>query len=206
MTDSAIEKELAAIRSIANTLKPFEPDARRRVLQYATQHLGIVDVPTGKVPAAPTTPAGSGEGIEGLQAGSGDKDKIVDIRRFKEEKNPKSDVQMAAVVAYYLAKLAPEELRQDSIMADDIEKYFDQGGYRLPRNSSMTLVNAKNAGYLDPAGHGKYKINPVGHNLVVHNLPKSDASKPVKRSRPKKARRKNAAGGRAAKPSSAKAR
>ena len=194
MTDSAIEKELVAIKTIANALEPFDPSARRRVLQYATQHLGIADVPTGQPSAMPATSGTVGDEIRVLQTVADTEDKIVDIRTFTQQKNPRSDVQMAAVVAYYLAKLAPEELRRDSITAEDVPEYFGRGKYPLPKNSGMTLVNAKNAGYLDAAGQGKYKLNPVGHNLVVHNLPRSEASKPVGLSRAKKATRGNAKG------------
>jgi len=35
----------------------------------------------------------------------------------------------------------------------------------------MTLVHAKNAGYLDSSGPGSYKLNPVGYNLVAHAMP-----------------------------------
>ena len=43
-------------------------------------------------------------------------------------------------------------------------------GFRLPADASFTLVNAKNAGYLDTAGSGQYTLNPVGYNLVVHRM------------------------------------
>jgi hypothetical protein len=38
----------------------------------------------------------------------------------------------------------------------------------------MTLVNAKNAGYLDRIASGQYRLNPVGHNLVTHKLPRGE--------------------------------
>jgi Transmembrane secretion effector len=39
----------------------------------------------------------------------------------------------------------------------------------------MTLTNAKNAGYLNALERGRFKLNPVGHNLVAHKLPSRDA-------------------------------
>ena len=36
----------------------------------------------------------------------------------------------------------------------------------------MTLPNAKSAGYFDAVGNGEYKLNAVGHNLVVHSMPR----------------------------------
>jgi hypothetical protein len=44
----------------------------------------------------------------------------------------------------------------------------------------MTLTNAKNAGYLDSAGHGAYKINTVGENLVAVTLPGEGSERDAK--------------------------
>lgn len=40
----------------------------------------------------------------------------------------------------------------------------------------MTLTNAKNAGYLDGAGAGKFKLSSVGENLVAITLPGNAAA------------------------------
>jgi hypothetical protein len=42
----------------------------------------------------------------------------------------------------------------------------------LPEQIRVTLPNAKAAGYFDAAGEGEYKLNAVGHNLVVHSMPR----------------------------------
>ena len=47
------------------------------------------------------------------------------------------------------------------------------GGYKLPSRPEFTLGNARNAGYLDSVGRGRYRLNPVGYNLAVHSLPHS---------------------------------
>jgi hypothetical protein len=79
---------------------------------------------------------------------------ITDVRSLKEVKQPKSDNQMASLVAYYLKEAAPAYDRKDTISQDDIEKYFKQAGFPLPNRPARTLINAKNAGYFDPAGVG----------------------------------------------------
>jgi hypothetical protein len=50
----------------------------------------------------------------------------------------------------------------------------------------MTLVNAKDAGYLEALGDGNYRLNPVGYNLIAHVLGRGEEprTKPaVKRKR-----------------------
>jgi hypothetical protein len=72
---------------------------------------------------------------------------------------------MAAVVAYFLQYEANEIERKDSITKSDVEKYFHLAKFKMPKDGSFTLVNSKNAGYLDQRGKGHYVLNPVGYNL-----------------------------------------
>jgi hypothetical protein len=85
---------------------------------------------------------------------------------------------MAALVAYYLGNLAPEGQQKATVNTQDIETYFKIAKFPLPEQIRVTLQNARNAGYLDPAGEGAYKLNAVGHNLVVHSMPRGASSGP----------------------------
>jgi len=78
----------------------------------------------------------------------------TDIRSFAAQKNPTTVNEKVAVVAYYLAHLAPPAERRDYISSDDIGTYFVQANFPLPTASSMTLTHAKNAGYLNALGSG----------------------------------------------------
>ena len=49
----------------------------------------------------------------------------------------------------------------------------------------MTLTNAKNAGYFESVGEGKFKLNAVGYNLVAYSLPKSGSDGEPKAKRKK---------------------
>lgn len=77
---------------------------------------------------------------------------------------------MAALVAFYVSELAPEGERKNTITKAEIERYFKSAQFHLPSDAAFTLVNAKNAGYLDRVGSGQYKLNPVGYNLVAQCL------------------------------------
>ena len=184
MPQLPIEQELDAIKTITSALDPLDSAAKQRVLEYATQHLGLA-LPSHKQSEEDNASDDDDRGSNSAQQG-----RIADIRTLRNQKSPTSDVQMAAIVAYYLSKLAPPNERKDSITAGDIEKYFEQAGHSLPSNSGFTLVNAKKAGYLDQQSRGKYRLNPVGHNLVVHGLPKSENdSAPGRRRRSKPSKR-----------------
>lgn len=102
--------------------------------------------------------------------------KQVDIRSLKAEKNPDSAKQMACLVAYYLQELAPKNERKNAISTQDIEKYFKQANFKLPKKLEQVLVDAKRSGYFESAARGEYKLNAVGYNLVAHSLPAKKGS------------------------------
>jgi hypothetical protein len=184
------DAELKAINAMLTALEPLDREARDRALDYVFKRLGIApSVPVVR-PVAETQRVDPSP-IETVPEEA--PKTIVDIRTLREEKQPKTAMEMAAVVAYYLAELAPPDQRKDAIATADIEKYFKQAGHRLPTAPQYTLSNAAAAGYFDSAGRGLYRLNPVGYNLVAHSLPgrpgggQNDSSRqrrpPVKKSR-----------------------
>jgi hypothetical protein len=95
----------------------------------------------------------------------------VDIRSFFQEKHPSSDVEAAAVAAYYYKYVAMETEERETINAAQLQEAFRLAKWPLPSATRFTLQNARNAGYLDASGEGgQYRLNPVGYNLVEHTL------------------------------------
>ena len=189
MSKSPIEQELEAIKTIISALEPLDNGAKSRTLQYAMEHLGLSSrlLRDGKTSQESITLSGNrGDEMPRLVGG---RPPLADIKSLRDQKKPGTDVEMAAIVAYYLKGLAPEEERKESIGTADISTYFVQAGHPLPRQPQYTLPNAKAAGYFDSAGYGKYRLNPVGHNLVVHTLPRAEGGvgdRVSKKSRTKK--------------------
>lgn len=195
MTEETEDEELAAIKTVLGVLTPLKPEARNNVIDYVFRRLGIT-APAMAAPAQPAAPqpaslvAPTAPAVQSPPLGTS-----TDLRSLTEQKKPKTANQMVAILAYYLANLAPTDQRRDYIVADDIKKYFPQAGVQLPTGPhNMTLVNAKNAGYLDLLGSGQYRLNPVGHNLVTHKLPHVEGSAPnrVKKAAKKSAKKKKA--------------
>jgi len=169
MSDQELDAELRAIAILLGALEPLSDEARLNVVTYVFRRLGIEFAPAAVRQAMHGPPdAGAGERPPFDPEAAG----IIDIRSFKEEKQPKTASEMVAVAAYYLAHLAPPDERRDYIVADDIRRYFLQAVFPLPSAPPhMTLVNAKNAGYLDARERGQYRLNPVGYNLITNKLP-----------------------------------
>lgn len=187
--------ELAALTNIVSALQGLSSDGQRRVVESALVLLGT----------KATSPADSG-GLSSakMELHAAHPAGPTDIRRLKEQKNPGSANEMAALVAYYLAEVVPAPERKPAIEISDIEKYFKQANFKLPSQLKMTLVNAKNAGYFDATGGGKYKLNPVGYNLVAHSLPRGGGSERIQPARRPAGRRVRTQSNRATRRSSAR--
>ncbi len=175
MTDTQ-DQELLAMSSIINSLTPLDDQARQRVFEYVNKRFSM---PAQAVPFSTqpnTTEAQLSLNATGTALIPMEQSRGVDIRSLKEDKQPNSANQMAAIVAYYLSELSSQ--KKDSITVADIQMYFKQAGFPLPKKPSDTLVNAKNAGYLEPGSEqATYKLSPVGYNLVAYGLPKGNGNK-----------------------------
>ena len=168
-----------AIDQILDALSPLEDGARRTALAAACMQLGIPSstvIRQHEQGSATFTPAITepAEGVSPIDPARSVLPQVmhhIDIRTFKEQKNPASARQMACLVAFYLQELTHDRERKESVNAHDLEKYFKQAGYKLPAKMSQILVDVKNAGYADSVSRGEYKLNAVGYNLVAHNMP-----------------------------------
>jgi len=163
------DKELAAIKAILEALSPLDSAQKQSTMLYVLGRLNLSSLTAHEQKkTGQTTPL--------LLAREQDvvpvprPAEVTDIRTLKEEKTPTSAVQMAVLVAYYLSRIVPPEERLEAIGTAEIDKYFDQAKYPLPKSSAVLLVDAKKAGYMESTQRGKYKLNPVGYNLAVHGM------------------------------------
>jgi len=172
-TKATPDKELSAISAILSALQGLEGDSIQRVLDYVFERLSL-----SRGPLKPTATAFGGSVFPPSVSGGepAAENRRISIRDLKDEKQPDSSNQMAALVAFYLSELAPPDERKDAVSAADLEKYYKQARFHLPNALHKTLPNAARAGYFDQIGPGRFRLNPVGYNLVVHNLPRSEGS------------------------------
>jgi hypothetical protein len=162
-----------AVRLVIEALEPFDIMDRERIIRWATEKLGMVATPLASLTAPslsigpqPTAPpvAGTPTGVP------------KDIRSFVLQKNPRSDRQMAAVVAYFHHFEAPLPERKDSIGKEDLIDACRKSDRTRPKRPEQVLVDTYHAGLLDRAGTaGQYKLNSVGENLVAMVLPEQGA-------------------------------
>jgi hypothetical protein len=170
------DKELVAISSIIDFLKPLDATERSRVLEYVLKRLAMGAVQVGST-------AGLDLSVSPRRAAA--MPVVTDIRTLTAEKQPRSANEMVALIAYYLSELAPEGENARSVNVETIRKYFKMAAFPMPRVPKNALTNATAAGYLENVSRGEYRLNPVGYNLIVHGLPRSNGPGPKKIARRK---------------------
>lgn len=175
MADSTPPTLGQAIDIVLGALSQLDEKKQRIVITSVVSSLGLTAPPDS------TPPHGTGTGEENVAhppapALAATQFVSKDIRTLKEEKDPKGNLQMACLVAYYLKELAPAADRKEVIKGDDLEKYFVQAGFPLPKKPGQVMVDAKAAGYFDPINRGEYKLNAVGHNLVTQKMQRGAAA------------------------------
>jgi hypothetical protein len=173
MTDKALD-DLDAVRTIVETLKNFKLEEQQRILRWVVEKAGL---PPSIAPTSSTgssvsaSPIGSVPPIT-LPPPSLSTSGALDIKSFIDEKQPRSDVQFAATVAYYLRFEAPPAERKDNIDKEDLQEACRKAKRDRLKNPYQTLVNAHTLGLLDKgAEKATFAINTVGENLIAMTLP-----------------------------------
>lgn len=162
-----------AIDEVIAALEGLDAQTRVTAVKAACEHLKIEGFANAAGKQDQRGSSGSGGGVNDAPPSSG----ILDIKTLKNEKQPGTAIEMACIVGYYLQNVAQGDERKAAIKGEDVDKYFRQAGYPLPKAKGQLLVDAKSSGYFDSAGVGAYKLNAVGYNLVAHSLPRGAKAK-----------------------------
>ena len=166
---SNVKSPLDAAQKIVAELTGMTSEHQSLALKFAIETLGL-QLPGASLPAA-ASPVHSSQPTPPPTVNNADHS--ADIRSFTAMKAPKSDQQFTAVVAYFYQFEAKPADRKEMIDADIMKEAARLAGRPQVARWNMTLTNAKNAGYLDAAGTGKFKLSSVGENLVAITLPGS---------------------------------
>ena len=156
--------DLEAVRTIAAALSGFSPEEQERILRWVREKIGLVTAPRilpemrTSPPSLPLTPARTLEPPDSQQGSPSGKD----LKTFVTGKNPRSDVQFAATVAYFHRFEAPPDQRRNEIDAAALQDACRLAGRTRLKHPLMTLNNAKNLGLLDSGGEkGRFTITTV---------------------------------------------
>ena len=187
--------DLEAVRTLVQTLEKFDSEDQKRIIRWAQEKLGISEFSTPPQIIPPVTGTQITPQVTTHEIPSG---QSANIKAFVAAKDPRSEIQFAATIAYYYRFEAPEIERKESIISEDLLEACRKSGRTRLNNPGQTLRNAHFTGLLDKKGRGSFTINSVGENLVAMTLPGStsdDSSKSkTKKKKTKKKTKKKARG------------
>jgi hypothetical protein len=167
--------EVDTLGSVLNALDQLEVEQRKWVLQTAASRFSF------KLDVAAGAPAPSGTKDESRPGDSGH-GSAPTPKDFMKGKNPLTDIQRIACLAYYLTKYGntAQFKTKDLITLNSDAKYPRMG------NARQGVDNATKAKLLTPAGSGQKQLTTHGEDLV-EALPDQEK---VRSLRPQKRRRK----------------
>lgn len=172
----ATKSDFMAAEEIKAILHGRDKLEQERIIRWVTESLGLVGSPSIGVGASALPTALSVTPPAHAQPLGAPLQRLRDIKTFVKEKNPKNDVQFAAVAAYFYRFECSQAERKETIVPKDLDEAGRQArGYSF-KNARQTLNNGVMLGYFDRAGDGAYKVNAVGENLVAMTLPRVEAN------------------------------
>lgn len=177
-TSSKKRDNLEAARIVRDALHGFTAEDQKKILRWAAESLGIASVSSSppalsRAQQPPSTTPSPQQPEAPKPLGS---NATKNIKSFVDEKQPQTDIQLAATIAYFYRFEAPEAERKE-----EIDAAFLRDACRLAgrpgqlKKPLATLNNAQAKGLLDRGDRGKFSINSVGENLVGMTLPMKSA-------------------------------
>ncbi len=175
--------DVEALSTILAVLRNLDDESQMRVLSSVEAFLGLaskknatVQLRSGEAPSPYVQQA----------AGSFSVDRTMSAKDFLREKQPSSDVERVACLAYYLTHFKDTP----HFKTVDISSLNIEAAQPKFANASAAVDNARARGYLVPSTSGNKQLSAMGEKYV-ELLPDRDAAKSSMTVRVKRPAKKN---------------
>src|SRR5216683_6268059 len=140
------------LQAVIRALEPLSLDRQQRILESVRTFLGIGGSRWHTV--RESSPSSS----VSTQRPSFSQDNSLSVKEFMLEKQPRSDVERVATLAYYLTNFRD----QPHFKTLDISKLNTEAAQPKFSNAAKAVDNATKLGYLVPATKGNKQISAAG--------------------------------------------
>jgi hypothetical protein len=161
--------ELEILNRILVDLRPLEPENQQRMLNTIATFLGL-DVHNGKSFLDGESRPAASINQESLFS----EDRSISPKQFLLEKQPKTDVERVACLAYYLTHYRGEP----HFKTLDISKINTEAAQAKFANAAVAVDNATKRRYLVPASKGTKQLSAQGEQFVLA-LPDRDRARSI---------------------------
>jgi restriction endonuclease Mrr len=157
--------EIKILSEVLALLNELDASARERLLYTASAYFGVTRRPD-RASASQTF------GGVNSSAMSFSEDRSISPKDFVMQKQPKTDVERVACLAFYLTHYRSVRFFKTL----DISKLNTDAAQVKFANAAYAVANAEKAGLLAPAQRGQKQLSAVGEQFVLA-LPDRDAAK-----------------------------
>jgi len=173
--------DLEALSAIIGVLKQLEPDVQRRVLQSVQTFFELP--PKHQVEPHPRESLPT-SGTDNLREFS--VDRSLSPKEFLRDKNPLTDIERVACLAYYLAYYRD----MPHFKTVDISALNTEAALPKFSNASVAVDNARSQGYLVSATKGNKQLSAVGEKYVELLPDRNAAREAIRTFRPRRSSKK----------------
>jgi hypothetical protein len=168
-TSGAPDAEFSALQAVIAALQGVQQDARQRIFDAAATFLQINPAAPGATRRVPPT-AQAPESSPAYPSFSADT--AMSPKEFLFEKQPRSDVERVAALAYYLTHY--REMPYFKTL--DLSKLNTEAAQPKFSNAASSANNAVKQGYLVPTSKGQRQLSAAGERFIAA-LPDRDAAR-----------------------------
>ncbi|OFW33912.1 MAG: hypothetical protein A3J28_18615 [Acidobacteria bacterium RIFCSPLOWO2_12_FULL_60_22] len=178
MNEGEFLPDSEVLRNLVSYFERADPESRERLFQTLGTFLGL----SAAVKRQGTTFGGPGAEAASTVANFTE-DRSLTAKEFISQKQPRTDVERVACLAYYLTHY----MNTRHFKTVDISRVNTEAAQIKFSNAAVALENATTYGYLAHAGKGFKQISAFGEDYVAA-LPDRDAAKAVisRRRRPRR--------------------
>lgn len=161
-------REFDALQRVIAALTPFSPEDRRRILESASLFLQVGS--PSRIAQAPRGPEANFTASSSRAPFS--EDTSMSPKEFLLEKEPRTDVERIATLAYYLTHYRGTP----HFKTFDLSSLNTEAAQPRFANAANSSNNAVKMGYLVPSTKGQRQLSAIGERFV-RALPNREAAK-----------------------------
>ncbi len=174
--------DLEVLTEILAAFRKLEPGSRERMLNTVATFLGLGLRPSGSMSTGPTHHPVAASHLET----SFSEDRSISPKQFMLDKQPRTDVEKVACLAYYLTHYRGIQ----HFKTLDISKLNTEAAQVKFSNAAVAADNAMKQNYLVPASKGSKQLSAVGEQFVLALPDRQKARSIMASARPRRKARK----------------
>ena len=167
--ESSVGEELTTFQKIITALEPLDKESRAKMLKMAATFFEIYLDSISATALQSKTQLGNAKSVPSFS-----EDRSLSPKEFVLEKQPHSDVEKVACLAYYLTHYRDTKY----FKTIDISKLNTDAAQRKFSNAAKAVDNATRSGHLVQATQGQKQIS-AGGELYVQALPDRAAAREI---------------------------